>query len=642
MNPTPALLAALLLAPLAALPANELHVAPNGDDANPGSKTKPFRTIQAAADRLQPGDTAVVHAGTYRETVRIKNSGEKGKPIRLQAAPGARPVIDGTEPVAGPWSLFKGRIYQTQTQREFIQVFADGQMLVEARWPNRRFPEQLWQRDRWARAGKGSRYGKVVDPKLAETGIDWTGAIAVLNVAHQFFTWTRPVLHHAKGSDTLEYAKDLQNVAGHENMTKSWEDDRYYLVGKLEALDAPGEWFLDRSTHTLYLWLPDGDDPSAHQIAVKARDYGLEVDGANDVECKGFDFFGCAFLFENGQGCTVEDCHLDYPSFARRISEPGFKEDRVSARMAGNHHTVRRCLIAWASGQGLSLTGLSNLVEDCIVHDACWDGSLKDTPILLNNPGETPAGSTVRRCTVYNGGNSLISFRGYGHVIEYNHTYQGGLACKDVSLIYTQEPTCSGGVVRYNWVHGCRTEEGRGLGIRGDDQTRGLTVHHNVVWDCGRDGIIVKGESNVVCNNTVFDIGSSKEPGNYVNLHTTPEPKKPFRDHQWPLLERQNQHSTIANNAARTITGDNQGTPYGLAENLANNYQGDDLRLMDPAQFDFRPQPDSPLVDAGKVIPGITDGYKGKAPDIGAYEVGSPPWQAGATWKPAANARQPE
>ncbi len=631
-----AALTMLVMAPPSALPAAELHVTPSGNDGNPGTSDQPFRTLQAAAERLQAGDTCVVHAGTYRETVRPRNAGAKGKPIRFQAAAGARPVIDGTEPLAGPWSVFKGRIYRAQTEREFIQVFADGQMLVEARWPNRRFPQQLWERDRWARAGLGSRYGRMVDTNLVQTGIDWTGAIAVLNVAHQFFTWTRPVLRHGKGSDRFEYAKDLEGITSYADQTKPWEDDRYYLVGKLDALDEPGEWFLDRPAHTLYLWLPDGSDPSAHRIAVKARDYGLEVKGKNYVEVRGFDFVGCAFDFERCNGGTVEDCRLFYPAFARRLNEPGCSEDRVGIRLEGDHHTVRRCLIAWSSTGGLTLTGRSNLVEDCLLHDVSWDGSLRHVAIVVNNPGEASQGSVVRHCTVYNGGNALIDFRGYGHVIEYNHTCHGGLACKDVALIYTGLPTCAGGIVRYNWVHGCRTEEGGGLGIRGDDQTRRLTVHHNVVWDCARDGIIVKGDTNVVCNNTVFNIGSSNRTGNFVNLPTTPEPRKYWRD-QWPLLDKQNLHSVIANNAALTITGDNKGTPYAFAQNMANNYQGKDLLLMDPAHFDFRPQAPSPLVDAGKVLAGITDGFLGKAPDIGAYESGGSPWRAGITWKSADN-----
>ena len=44
---------------------------------------------------------------------------------------------------------------------------------------------------------------------------------------------------------------------------------------------------------------------------------------------------------------------------------------------------------------------------------------------------------------------------------------------------------------------------------------------------------------------------------------------------------------------------------------------------------DFRPKPGSPLIDAGEIIPGITESYKGKAPDIGAYEHGEWRWVPG-------------
>ena len=174
-------------------------------------------------------------------------------------------MIDGSDPIAGPWSVHEGRVYRTQVDREFEQLFSDGEMLVEARWPNRSFPYQLWNRDRWATADAGSRYGKMVDADLAATGIDWTGGLAVLNVAHQFFTWTRPIVRHAAGSDTFEYPQDLAGITRYASETRPWEDDRYYLVGKLEALDAPGEWHLNRETRTLYLWLPDGSDPTVRQ-----------------------------------------------------------------------------------------------------------------------------------------------------------------------------------------------------------------------------------------------------------------------------------------------------------------------------------------------------------------------------------------
>ena len=47
-------------------------------------------------------------------------------------------------------------------------------------------------------------------------------------------------------------------------------------------------------------------------------------------------------------------------------------------------------------------------------------------------------------------------------------------------------------------------------------------------------------------------------------------------------------------------------------------------QLLDPADYDLRPAPGSPLIDAGTVIPGINDGYAGDAPDIGALEAGRP------------------
>lgn len=50
----------------------------------------------------------------------------------------------------------------------------------------------------------------------------------------------------------------------------------------------------------------------------------------------------------------------------------------------------------------------------------------------------------------------------------------------------------------------------------------------------------------------------------------------------------------------------------------------DPSRLYGPDDVDLRLRADSAAVDAGTVLPGITDGYHGAAPDLGAYEVGRP------------------
>ena len=47
----------------------------HASDLNPGAVEKPFKTIQAAVDKVQPGDTIWVKAGQYEEPVEIRTSG---------------------------------------------------------------------------------------------------------------------------------------------------------------------------------------------------------------------------------------------------------------------------------------------------------------------------------------------------------------------------------------------------------------------------------------------------------------------------------------------------------------------------------------------------------------------------------------
>jgi len=615
--------------------AGEYYVSPSGNDSAPGTEQRPFRAIQKAADVMVAGDTCFVRAGTYRETVKPKNGGRKGRPIRFVAYPGEVVTLSGTEPVNGDWQAHKGSIYKTKVSRDFVQLFVDGQMMIEARWPNMRFEEQ-WDRSKWAKATKGSRYGKLRDPELAKTGVDWTGALATLNVTHQFYTWTRFVTGHETGRDYFEYPKDFgkSTEMRYGSKTRPWEDDRYYLSGKLNALDIPTEWFLDKKARTLYLWAEDGRNPASKRVEAKARDYAFEADGANFVELKGFHFFGATFAFRNCSHCVVDGCHLLFPTYARELTELNSGRARrgtVRTWMLGDHNAVRNCSLAFSSTVGLHMAGQQNVVENSLLHDVCWNGSLRYCAIGMSpdRKSKTPLGGTVRRNTVFNCGNAIISYRSQPYVIEYNHVYDGGLACKDVAMIYTGSPFCAGSVVRYNWAHGCWTETGGGLGIRGDDQTRKLTAHHNVVWDCGRDGIIIKGDFNKVHNNTCLFIGTKGRLGNYIAMPTRTEPTKAWRK-QHPLLEVQNANSPIFNNAARTINGNqSKRTPFPFAECLGNNYKGEALGLVDPAKWDFRPGTGSALIDAGREIPGFTDGFKGEAPDVGAYEHGGRHWLPG-------------
>jgi len=50
----------------------------------------------------------------------------------------------------------------------------------------------------------------------------------------------------------------------------------------------------------------------------------------------------------------------------------------------------------------------------------------------------------------------------------------------------------------------------------------------------------------------------------------------------------------------------------------------DPTRVYRPEEFDFSLVPGATAIDAGTILPGITDGYTGSAPDLGALEAGRP------------------
>jgi hypothetical protein len=66
-------------------PGNTYYVSTTGNDSNPGSQSLPFRTIQKAANVVNPGDVVNIQPGTYAETVTISRSGIAGSPITFIA-----------------------------------------------------------------------------------------------------------------------------------------------------------------------------------------------------------------------------------------------------------------------------------------------------------------------------------------------------------------------------------------------------------------------------------------------------------------------------------------------------------------------------------------------------------------------------
>jgi hypothetical protein len=68
-------------------------VAANGSDADPGTRARPWKTVQHAFDRLRPGQRALVRRGTYVADHVVQRSGTRSAPITVAAFPGETVVL---------------------------------------------------------------------------------------------------------------------------------------------------------------------------------------------------------------------------------------------------------------------------------------------------------------------------------------------------------------------------------------------------------------------------------------------------------------------------------------------------------------------------------------------------------------------
>lgn len=78
---------------------NQKHRSAN--DAGPGTKKQPLKTIGAAAGRVKAGDKILIYEGIYREGVELKISGAENNPITIEAADPGKVIMRGSVVITG-------------------------------------------------------------------------------------------------------------------------------------------------------------------------------------------------------------------------------------------------------------------------------------------------------------------------------------------------------------------------------------------------------------------------------------------------------------------------------------------------------------------------------------------------------------
>ena len=100
------------------------HVAKTGADTNAGTGAQPFLTIQKAADVMQPGDSVLIHAGTYREWVNPPRGGtSESARITYKSAAGEKVIIKGSE-VVTTWVSQSNGVWKVDIADSFFGSYS--------------------------------------------------------------------------------------------------------------------------------------------------------------------------------------------------------------------------------------------------------------------------------------------------------------------------------------------------------------------------------------------------------------------------------------------------------------------------------------------------------------------------------------
>ena len=599
--------------------AADYYVATNGSDVAAGNIGAPFATIQYAADQMSAGDSCTIRGGRYPEEITVSNKDD----LTFAAYSNETVVIDGSTVITNSWTQHAGNIYKTTLTEDVWQLFADGEMMIPARWPNADpntdFWEQ-WESDHWAEGRAERNYGPDNPPwdtngtmydkphsgiDLAASGLNLSNAVVVLNVG-SFRTGTSIVDWHVPGTNKFTYPP----------ITTGFKDkEHYYFVeGKLELLDAENEWFFDVATSNLYVWVPGGGSPAGLEIKGKTTTYCLTATDCDDLTVSGIDFFSGTFNLDGCLRARVEHGELTYPSTTKRMLR--IIETPQTTKVNSDFAEVYNCTFAYTDGHGINVGGDDATVENCYFHHI--DYSCANLPSVM--PALYIGGSrvTFRHNTLHSFGASVGLLQGNAGTTEYNNFYNGGYKQHDGAMVQVMVAKQTNADIGWNWVH-----DWSRLGIRFDGSGGGAggvggLVHHSVGWGVNMNSTVFIGnhENNEIISNS--GIYSKSRPEIVVES-----------------ANNSNTNTITRNNFARQIAGtttDGSAVPGVVDHNWDGYDLGLDIRtqVRDPDNLDFRPLPGADIVDAGTNYPGVTDGYVGDAPDIGAYEYGdSTYWIAG-------------
>ena len=566
--------AVVVRAPAAA----NFFVSPQGNDqwsgklADPGDRDGPFATVARAREAVR----ALLKTHAQPESVRVvlrggthfldsplefgpEDSGTANAPVVYAAAAGEKVVLSGGRRLAGGrWGEVNGRrawvieIPDVKASRwRFRQLFVNG-----TRRPRTRLPKQGEYRieslpdytgDFLRSPTKRFVYapGNIVATWCNLRDVEIVGItrwldnrlpIESVNPLSRTVTFDRPSL----------FALVSENRPG-----------PYWVENVAEALDTPGQWYLDRSREVLYILPQPREDLRSVEIIAPRLPRLVRVVGragapVHDLRLEGLTFAHTewqppadyasslqagievpgALLFDYAERCAVTGCRIqqignygievnvgcaDIEIARNRITDVGAGGIRIghffSWETDGSGRLTERGLKRKATMARGPHSQRIRVADNEIAH--CGRFTPEAVGVFVGDNSHNEVIYNHIHDLFYSGISvgSVQDFgpsQAVGNIIEYNHVHDiGQRVLSDVGGIYT----CSAPEtrVRYNVVHDISRREYGGWGIYLDEGSHDVLIEKNLVYRCQDGAFFAHHNRQITAANNVFALSRSAQ-----------------------------------------------------------------------------------------------------------------------------------
>jgi parallel beta-helix repeat protein len=496
-------------------------------DSNPGTEARPFKTIGRGVQSLQAGDTLLIKAGTYRETVILSRSGTQARPIKIRTFPGdeGKVIINAAEPVtnwrkcANPadcagnpyWEHIYvadvAALVQSHPDSEFAvrQVFQHGELLNRSRYPDTgwHYPSEISDPKK-----------TFTDNTLSKPDGYFVGSVCHIKTA-VWHLGQIPITGFSQGTMTLATSPpfDISTQFG------------YYITSIVGEINEEGEWAYDPAQKKIFLWprgnVADGVEFSYRQYCLSSYS-GTSWNVVRGLTMRNAYLHGIYLYRSNDM--TIEDNTVEhaYNLGIYVYAGTGATGDRNQIV----HNTINYCV---SYGICVNITCSYTNVEGNYIYGTGTDKYGGD---LMNGQGEAIY-ITGPYARVYNNridrtGHKALYISGvsFGRDVSYNYITNVGLALAESGGIY------SGGFydeTKKDHIHhnileniiGCqsmnrnydkglpvtieRYSGGTTPGIYIDEEGNNRIIEHNTVINSHMAGIYFHwAPGNIIRNNTLY------------------------------------------------------------------------------------------------------------------------------------------